>query len=152
MVEKYRLCIIIYAAAFLTDIIDGNLARRYGWITDLGKVLDPLADKLMLLAVSACFAAREWIPLYIFVIITAKELLMIVGGAVLYRKRVVVQADPIGKLATGVFAASVLCALFSKIEGLGVLTQFYPHLFVVSVIFTIAALVHYIRKQVIGRV
>ena len=62
--EQYLICLIIYAAAFLTDLLDGYLARRFGWTTDVGKVLDPLADKLMLLTALACFYSVGWLPFF----------------------------------------------------------------------------------------
>ena len=47
---KYLACLIVFLTAFFTDLLDGYLARRNNWISDLGKVLDPLADKLMVIA------------------------------------------------------------------------------------------------------
>ena len=62
---QYFACLITYITAFLTDLLDGFLARRNHWISNVGKVLDPLADKLMLLTALVCFATRGWLPLYI---------------------------------------------------------------------------------------
>ena len=152
MNSRYTLCILVYVTAFFSDIVDGLLARKHNWVTDVGKVLDPLADKLMLLCVTTCFCIKSWIPVYMFVIIAAKELVMIIGGALLYKRKVIVHADLIGKLATGAFTASVLCALLSRFEGLSVLGFVYPILFIISIFFTLVALVHYIRKQVAGKI
>ena len=52
---KYLACLIVFLTAFFTDLLDGYLARRNNWISDLGKVLDPLADKLMVIAALSCF-------------------------------------------------------------------------------------------------
>ncbi|MBQ5488345.1 MAG: CDP-alcohol phosphatidyltransferase family protein, partial [Clostridia bacterium] len=91
--SQYLWCLIVYLAAFGTDVLDGWLARRNNWITNAGKVLDPLADKLMLITVLSCFYAVGEIPLYILLIVVIKEVLMIVIGSVLYTKKVVVYAD-----------------------------------------------------------
>lgn len=53
------------------------------WITNVGKVLDPLADKLMLIAVLACFWFKGVTPLYIMLIILAKDAIMIIVGGIL---------------------------------------------------------------------
>lgn len=98
---QYFACLITYITAFLTDLLDGFLARRNHWISNIGKVLDPLADKLMLLTALVCFATRGWLPLYMILIVFAKELTMIIGGAILFRKKVVVYSDWFGKLASG---------------------------------------------------
>ena len=80
---QYFACLITYITAFLTDLLDGFLARRNHWISNVGKVLDPLADKLMLLTALVCFATRGWLPLYMILIVFVKELIMIIGGAIL---------------------------------------------------------------------
>ena len=70
--EQYLACLITYITAFLTDLLDGYLARRNNWISDIGKVLDPLADKLMLLTALMCFLTKGWLPFYMIVIVFAK--------------------------------------------------------------------------------
>lgn len=94
---QYLSCLITYIVAFLTDLLDGFLARRNNWISNIGKVLDPLADKLMVLTALVCFLTRGWLPLYMIIIVFAKELIMIVGGAILFRKKVFVYSDWFGK-------------------------------------------------------
>lgn len=111
---QYLACLITYVTAFLTDLLDGFLARRNNWISNIGKVLDPLADKLMLLTALVCFLTRGWLPLYMIVIVLAKELIMIIGGAVLFRKKVVVYSDWYGKFASGFFNASVALTLAKR--------------------------------------
>lgn len=105
--ERYLLSFFVYIFAFGTDILDGWLARRNNWITNVGKVLDPLADKLMLIAVLACFWFKGVIPLYIMLIILAKDAIMIIVGGILYSKHVVVYADWFGKIATGLFVGAI---------------------------------------------
>lgn len=105
----------VYVLAFLTDILDGYLARRNGWITNLGKLLDPFADKLLIVVALVCiYLGKQQISfLVLFILSAVKELLMVVGGAIMLRHRVVVFADWFGKVATGLFAAGIILSLLS---------------------------------------
>ena len=113
--HKYMKSLIIYAAAFFSDVLDGFLARRYNWITPMGKLLDPLADKLMLITALVCFVSTKMIPVWIPIVIGAKEFLMCIGGLLLYKSGVVVEADITGKIATGLWAAGVVSVLIQNV-------------------------------------
>lgn len=103
----------VFLLAGLTDILDGFIARRYNLITKWGKLMDPLADKLMLITVLLCLFIDKVIPLWAILIIALKELLMIIGAAFLYRNRkVVVQANFYGKLATFLFYVAITALIF----------------------------------------
>lgn len=92
---------LIYVAAWLTDALDGYLARRNNWITDLGKFLDPLADKLMQIAAAVCFTVDNLLFLAVLIPLLLKELAMLIGGVlIIKRNKVVAQANWYGKLAT----------------------------------------------------
>ena len=107
--ENYLAAVLVYGAAFLTDILDGYLARHFHWITNLGKILDPLADKLMLLCALFCFYWEGWLPLFIPLVAAIKELAMLLGGLmVLGKRKLVVVSDWWGKFAAGFFNVSVL--------------------------------------------
>lgn len=110
----------IYALAFLTDVFDGFLARTFHWITPLGKILDPIADKLMAITALICILVgkqtmQSHATLYIvlFMLVAVKECLMLIGGAMLLKKHRVAYADWYGKSATGVFTAGVVLTLLS---------------------------------------
>ena len=91
----------IYALAWFTDALDGYLARRNGWITDVGKWLDPLADKLMQFTAAICFTVDNKIFLVLLIPLTIKELGMLFGGLFIMRRhKIVVQARWYGKVAT----------------------------------------------------
>ena len=95
----------IYALATFTDYLDGHLARKYNLITNLGKVLDPLGDKMLTFTVLACIAIDRIIPGWIVIIIFAKEAMMGLGGLLIHR-RARVEIPPsnyIGKTATVLF-------------------------------------------------
>ena len=71
---------LIYLVAFLTDIADGWIARHFNQISKLGRILDPMADKLMTFTVIICITVDEVIPLWAVVVFFCKELCMAIGG------------------------------------------------------------------------
>jgi len=103
----------VFAIAGVTDVLDGYIARKYDMITDLGKVLDPLADKLMLLSVLFCLTSMSLIPLWILVLMIIKELLMIYGAIRLYfsKTQIIIQSNYYGKLATLAFYLAITLVL-----------------------------------------
>ncbi|PKK39842.1 CDP-diacylglycerol--glycerol-3-phosphate 3-phosphatidyltransferase [Clostridiaceae bacterium JG1575] len=106
--------IIIFVISGASDVLDGYIARKYHLQTPLGAVLDPLADKLMLLTALICFAVYEYIPLWIVALVAAKELLMITGGILAWRRGIVTRANLWGKLATTLFHLAIVGFLFSR--------------------------------------
>lgn len=108
----------VYILAIITDFLDGFLARRFNLITNLGKVLDPLGDKMFTLAVLACITIDKVIPAWVIGIFFAKEILMAAGGMVIHR-RAKVEIPPsnyFGKTATVMFfVVGVALLVFEKI-------------------------------------
>ena len=76
--------IVLFGVAALSDLADGFLAKRYGWQSDLGAVLDPAADKLLLVTVFITLAYLKLVPLWLMVAAVARDAI-IVSGALLYR-------------------------------------------------------------------
>jgi cardiolipin synthase len=105
--NHFIISIIIFLISGITDVLDGYIARKYDMITKWGTLLDPLADKLMLLAVLFCLSSTGIISIWIFVLILAKEGLMILGGILLLKKQTVVAARYYGKAATLFFYLSI---------------------------------------------
>ena len=104
----------VFLLAGVTDFLDGFIARRKNLITDFGKLMDPLADKLLLTAVLVCLMSDGRVPVWIVAVMLAKEAVMIAGGYVLLRRGVVVQARLIGKAATVAFTLAVVAAFLSE--------------------------------------
>ena len=103
--------LIVFLTAGLTDIVDGFLARRFNWVTNMGKILDPFADKLMQCTVLICMLIKDLIPAWLVIPFILKEFLMLLGGLLIIRKRkVVVVSNVFGKMTVVFFyAAVVLC-------------------------------------------
>lgn len=102
--NAHLLAAIIYAAAFVTDIADGYIARRFDLVTKLGRILDPLADKLMTLAAITCVTVDGIVPMWAVVVFFCKEATMGLGGLYLYRQiKDMPPSNWLGKASTGVF-------------------------------------------------
>ncbi len=101
--------LIVFIAAGITDVIDGYLARRNNWITDFGKILDPLADKMMQITAFVCLAIKTRVMLIIAAMICVKDMLMLIGGIVLAKKgaKDLIVSKWYGKLNTFVLAITI---------------------------------------------
>ncbi len=108
----------IFLFASITDVVDGKIARRYNMISDLGGVLDPLADKLLQVSVIICLTIRGNLHWIFPVLIGAKELYMIVGSIFLANKNIVGKANFFGKAAAFVFAVAILMSFFNGDAGI----------------------------------
>lgn len=93
---------VVFILAGVSDAVDGFLARRNHWITDTGKLLDPLADKLLEVVVAICLAIKYGGPFSILATIIAfKEIVMIIGAYLIMSKsNIYVSSVWCGKLAT----------------------------------------------------
>ena len=104
--------LIVYMTAMLTDALDGIIARKTNQITALGKLLDPLADKLMVLSVLFTLLIRGIIPWEPVALLGGKELLMLIGGACLYNRKIVVHSLFVGKFAQVAVSMALILSFF----------------------------------------
>lgn len=113
---QYWLTLAVFFVAAVTDAADGFLAKRFGWETELGKALDPLADKLLMVTVFVTLAALQLVPIWLAVLVVLRDLL-ITGGAIAYRVLYgpIVGAAPtmISKINTLVQVLYVFAVVFS---------------------------------------
>ena len=100
--------LLIYLAAMLTDIADGVIARRTNQITAMGKLLDPIADKLCLVTLLFLFASDGQIPVWMLKAVVAKEAVFILCSAAALWFGIVVSALPVGKVTTFSFVLSTV--------------------------------------------
>ncbi len=101
--------VVVLLASGVTDVLDGIIARRFHQITEVGKLLDPAADKLTQVTVLMCLVVQypELIPLA--VICLTKEVLQLIGGWILFSKNATIRPSKwFGKLSTALFYAVML--------------------------------------------
>jgi cardiolipin synthase len=116
--HSFILAVLVFLAAGITDILDGYIARKYNLKTELGAILDPLADKLMITTVLFCLYYDSIIPLWIFILILVKEIIMIAFAAGMVKKyKQVIHANYSGKAATLLFYISICMMIFSESIG-----------------------------------
>ncbi len=108
----------IFLFASITDVVDGKIARKYNQTSDIGGVLDPLADKLLQVSVIICLTVNGNIHWIFPVLIGAKEFYMILGSLFLVKKNIVGKANFFGKAAAFVFAVAILAAFFDGANGI----------------------------------
>lgn len=94
----------VFLAIWVTDFLDGYIARHCNQITELGKIFDPVVDKIFQLTTAVMLFLVGRLPLWVPAFILVKELLMVIGGAVLLHKKTVVSSRWAGKAATFLFA------------------------------------------------
>ncbi len=111
--EDYTLAGVLLIVSGMTDLVDGFLARRFGWISDLGKILDPIADKLTQAAMLICLILRYPLILLPFALMVVKELFMTVSGLMVIKKTgAVFCARWHGKAATCLLYAMMILHVF----------------------------------------
>ncbi|GMQ88758.1 MAG: CDP-alcohol phosphatidyltransferase family protein [Gammaproteobacteria bacterium] len=121
MVQDFMLALILFFVAGVSDAVDGFLAKRFGWESRLGALLDPLADKFLLVT---CYGVLAWnglLPMWLLVLVLIRDLL-IVGGAVVYNFRIRhLEAAPtlISKLNTLLQILLVLLVIIQQAIGWG---------------------------------
>ena len=112
----YTTAIILIAISAFSDVIDGPIARHFNMISDLGKILDPLADKLTEGALLICLASRYKLMIVLFLVMALKETFMVLLGMKAINQGTVISAQWFGKVYTVLVYATVLALLiFTKI-------------------------------------
>lgn len=138
--------IIIFSISGLTDVLDGFIARKFNLISNFGKLMDPLADKLTQISVLAALVSVKIIPVWILAIVVLKELIMVVGASFLYGKDVVVYSKWYGKLATVLFYLAIVFSLVIKQFNLvGIWEQLTLATYCLALIATVFALIMYVK-------
>ena len=143
---NYILAFIFFTLSGITDILDGAIARKFNLISNFGKLMDPLADKLTQISVLATLVFKGIIPFWILLIVILKELIMIIGASFLYGKDVVVYSKWFGKLATVLFYVAIVLSLINKQFGFtGIWNNIDMIIYCVAVFATIFSLIMYIK-------
>ena len=98
--NHYLWALILFIAASFTDMLDGKIARKQGLITDFGKFMDPIADKLLVMSAMAWFVEADWMPAWAFFLVIARELAVTGLRLVAVEQGRVIAAGKSGKVKT----------------------------------------------------
>lgn len=143
MEDKYLIAFAIITFSGLTDVLDGFIARKFNFITNFGKLIDPLADKVTQILILVTLALKSIIPFWFLIIVISKELILIVGASFLYGKELVVSSKWYGKMATVLFYIAIICSLF--IKQFEFYFDFSMIIYYLALIATVFSLVMYIK-------
>ena len=117
------LALVLFLLAAITDFFDGEIARRYSLITDFGKLMDPLVDKIMTAAAFICLVPLKAVPAWVVIIVIIREYLITGLRLLAISKGRVLAADRIGKHKTSWQIATVIFFLallsFRELRGAG---------------------------------
>lgn len=137
----------IFIVASLTDLIDGKIARKYNLVTDFGKFMDPLADKLLVSAAMIALVEMGRIPAWVVIVIISREFIISGFRLVASDNGVVIAASYWGKFKTTfqmVMVCLMLLDLSEKFAWYGVLTNLIMW---IALILTVVSLVDYLMKN-----
>lgn len=137
------IALIIFVAASLTDLADGKIARKYNLVTNFGKFMDPLADKLLVCSGMICLIALNRIPAWVVCIIVAREFTISGFRLIAAEKGTVIAASYWGKFKT-TFQMIMVILMIANIPALQILTDIIMW---IATILTIVSLVDYIAKN-----
>ena len=142
------IALAIFIVASLTDLLDGKIARKYNLVTNFGKFMDPLADKLLVCSALICLVELSRIPSWMVVIIIAREFTISGFRLIAADNGVVIAASYWGKFKT-TFQMIAVCLMIANIPVLSLLTTVITW---IAVILTVVSLVDYlVKNKEIGR-
>ena len=136
---------VIFIIAALSDLVDGKIARRFNLVTNFGKFMDPLADKLLVHAALLCFVANGLLPAWIAIVIMSREFIISGFRLVAADKGIVIAAGYLGKLKTVFQMVMSVMLIFHFSHPVWLVTE---QIFIWgSLILTIVSLVDYFIKN-----
>jgi CDP-diacylglycerol--glycerol-3-phosphate 3-phosphatidyltransferase len=129
--------------ASLTDLLDGKIARKYNLVTNFGKFMDPLADKLLVCSALICLVELDRIPAWIVIVIISREFIISGFRLIAADNRVVIAASYWGKFKT-TFQMIMVCLMIANIGALSLLTQLVMW---IALVLTVVSLIDYLVKN-----
>lgn len=144
--ENFTIAILLYVLASATDVLDGFIARKFNQITDLGKFLDPLADKLLQFSALVGLWIVNLIPLWIVIIFFIKEISMGLGAIKLLKKHVIIQSKWFGKLSTIFFFLAIIASMLSS--KITILASYRIPLFILALMSLLFAFIMYLSSYI----
>ncbi len=133
----------IFVVASLTDLLDGYIARKYNMVTNFGKFMDPLADKLLVCAALICLTALGQLPTYITILIISREFIISGFRLVASDNGIVIAASYWGKFKT-TFQMLMIILMLANIAAIQIVTTIVMW---IAVVLTIISLLDYLVKN-----
>ena len=140
---SHYIAVAIFIIASLTDLLDGKIARKYNLVTNFGKFMDPLADKLLVCSALICLIELGQLPAWVVIIIISREFIISGFRLVAADNGIVIAASYWGKFKT-VFQMTAVILLIFNIPSLALLTNI---VLAVAVVLTVVSLADYIVKN-----
>ncbi len=137
------IALAIFIIACLTDLLDGHIARKYNLVTNFGKFMDPLADKLLVCAALIALVEMGRIPSWVVIVIISREFIISGFRLIASDNGVVIAASYWGKFKT-TFQMIMVCLMIANIEAIALLTNIIMW---VALILTVVSLVDYLWKN-----
>lgn len=138
------LALVIFIVASLTDMLDGKIARKYNLVTNFGKFMDPLADKLLVCSAMICLVDLRLLPSWIVIIIIAREFIISGFRLIAAENGVVIAANYWGKFKT----ASQMVMIILLLADLGGIFDTLAQIFIwISLALTVISLITYIWQN-----
>lgn len=134
---------VVFILASLTDLLDGKIARKYNLVTNFGKFMDPLADKLLVCSALICLIELGQVPAWMIIIIISREFIISGFRLVASDNGVVIAASYWGKFKT-VFQMLAVILLIANIPALSLVSNLCLW---IALILTVISLVDYIAKN-----
>lgn len=141
-VDKW-IALAIFIVASLTDLLDGKIARKYNLVTNFGKFMDPLADKLLVCSALICLVEMAKLPAWMVIVIIAREFIISGFRLIASDNGVVIAASYWGKFKT-TFQMVMICLLIADIGAIEIITNVIVW---IALILTVVSLVDYLVKN-----
>ena len=136
------IAVVIFCVASFTDYLDGHIARKYNLVTNFGKFMDPLADKLLVSAARICMIELGMLPAWVVIIIISREFIITGFRLIAAEGGLVIAASWWGKIKTVTQMAMIILMLLGVNKVIGTI------LVVLATIFTVVSGVDYIVKNI----
>ena len=138
------IALILFCVASLTDMLDGKIARKYNLVTNFGKFMDPLADKLLVCSAMICMIEMGKLPAWIVIVIIAREFIISGFRLVASDNGIVIAASYWGKFKT-VFQMAMIIVLIADFGGIfDIIAQI---LIWIALALTVISLIDYVVKN-----
>ncbi len=156
--DNYIMTCIFIVLIWFSDLLDGYLARSRNQITEFGKIIDPLADKVSVISLVIILLIKGIIPMWYVIIMVLRDVIILVGGLYLSsKKNIVLQSNWAGKIAVFSIGAAILSAIFANGAKFGQFGSYFSYhseitellytvLLFLSVVLSIISLVSYFNR------